>query len=145
MQGQADDSRPKAWFLPSLVEVAKASGLRPTVTLHLGGLLVTGELIDGKTYFDELVVGVDETITDPSVKSRLKTVLSEFGDRYNHPPPAVPPPAEPEHIHLRGAKVMDVNGACLPVAGGASWRIQLSAVQAFTLDLLTTTARRGGQ
>ena len=132
---------PKTWFLAQLVEVARAAGLRPTVTVNVGGLLLTGELVDGKTYFDDLTLAVQETVTDPAVARKLTDLLGEYGNRENRPSPS-PPPGEPPHIHLRAARAIDINGTSLPASGGASWRVQLNAVQAFSLDLLATAAPR---
>lgn len=131
---------PKAWFLQQLMDVATAAGLRPTVTLNVGGLLLSGELVDAKTHFEELAVAVQETVTDAAVARKLNDLLGEYANRENRP--SAPPSGEPAHIHLRAAKAIDINGVSLPVSGGASWRVQLSAVQAFSLDLVATNAPR---
>lgn len=45
--GSAQDATPAAskWFLPNFMAVTNRIGLRPNVTLNVGGLLISGELI----------------------------------------------------------------------------------------------------
>jgi hypothetical protein len=126
-------THPQAWFLPSLLEVARTAGLRPAVTLSVGGILIAGELVDQKTYFDELAVEIDETLTGvltPDAAAQLKQLLARFGT--GQPPSAA---GEPDHIHLRIAKVYHPSGSPMPANGGAYWRVRLSAIDGFSLDM----------
>ena len=84
-----EQPKPFAEFLPELVKVGKAAGFRPGVTLCVGGALISGELIDGAEYFNELVT---ETTAVPSealssqAAAQLTTLFQQFAARYTRPP-----------------------------------------------------------
>jgi len=130
-------ARPTSWFLQRLVEVTSEVGVRPMVTLTVGGLLVTGELIDGKTYFNEMSEAVTEELPPGSVASSLEALLAEFAAKRTTPGSDTSAADEPLHVHIRGARVFDPSGSAVPAVGGASWRVKLSAVDAVSLNLFT--------
>jgi hypothetical protein len=131
-------SHPHSWFLPDLVQVAQGAEPRPAVTLTVGGLLVTGELVDGQTWFAELASRTDAIpadALDPALVSRLKQLLGGFAARYRNPGQGEPASGEPEHLHLRNARVYHPSGSPIPSGEGVLWRVRLSAVDSFSLDL----------
>lgn len=130
--------RPHSWFLPDLVQIAQGAEPRPFVTLTAGGLLVTGELVDGEAWFAELAERTDSIPAgsiDPALVARLKQLLTGFAARYQHPGQGEPASGEPEHLHLRNAKVYHPSGSPIPSGEGVLWRVRLSAVEGFSLDL----------
>ena len=140
-QAGAPDPTPPAsrWFLPNFMAVTSRAGLRPTVTLNVGGLLVAGELIDVQTYFDELAAVTNEElggVVSPEALAQLNTLFGEFRDRAERPEgSAGSGPHEPTHIHPRNARVYQPGGTPAPAAGGVAWRVRLDAVQGFSLDV----------
>lgn len=117
-------------------------GVRPMVTLTVGGLLVTGELIDGETYFSEMSEAVAEELPSGPVASTLEALLAEFAAKVATPGSDSSAAGEPLHVHIRGARVFDPSGAALPAVGGASWRVRLTAVDAVSLNLATPARAR---
>jgi len=142
-----DEPKPFAEFLPELVKVGKASGFRPGVTLCVGGTLISGELIDGAEYFNQLVTettAVPSESLSPQAAAQLTTLFQQFAARYTRPP-ADPVPAqggETEHIHLRNARIRLLDGNDLLAGPKGLWRVRLTAVDAATLGLLPVAQQR---
>ncbi len=133
------------WFLQSIVSTASLIG--PSLILNVGGLLIAGELIDGKTYFEEFAREIEEPLREAFVRTfsreeagqsgaQIADSFRKFGDIYN-------PPAEgekdsrarthPSYVHLKNAKVYDPSGNSIPNNRGTLWRVRLTAVDGFTL------------
>jgi hypothetical protein len=140
--GNTQDATPAAsnWFLPNFMAVTNRIGLRPTVTLNVGGLLISGELIDARTYFTELTTVTNEELEDvisQDALNQLNALFAAFRERADHPgnAPGQSASHEPTHLHLRNARVYQPGGAAAPAAGGVSWRVRLDAVDGFSLDM----------
>ncbi len=137
---------PLAWFLPSLVAATRGTELRPAVTLTVGGLLITGELIDAATYYGDLRTQIQEALVDASqdLRDRLQRLLGDFEhlDTQSDKGGAHWERAEPAQIYVRIAQVFHPSGEPIPVTGGYTWRISLRAVEAFSLDLPPITQRQ---
>lgn len=139
-QGVTPGPAPFPWFLPSLVELSQKTGLKPVVTLSVGGLLISGELIDGKSYFEELI---RQTRTTPAeavseaIRNSLMELYQSFAARYDRPGqgPEHAAHAEPPHLHFRTARVYHPSGTPIPSGGGLMWRVRVDAVDGFTLGL----------
>ena len=138
----AEQPKPFSEFLPELIKVGKAANFRPGVTLCVGGTLISGELIDGAAYFNELVT---ETTTVPSeslnpeAAKQLTSLFQHFAERYTRPPAdpgQAQGPVESEHIHLRNARIRLSDGSDLQAGPKGLWRVRLNAVDAATLGLL---------
>ena len=130
---------PQAWFLPSLLEISSRAGLQITVTVSVGGLLIAGEIVDSQAFFGGLATKIEEApqdALDPATAAQLKELFARFGAGAG-PGKGEPSNAgEPDHIHLRGAKVYHPSGKPIPTAvEGAMWRVRLSAIDGFSLDL----------
>ena len=138
----AEQPKPFSEFLPELVKVGKATGFRPGVTLCVGGTLISGELIDGAAYFNELVTEiktVPSEVLSPEAAKQLTALFQHFAERYTRPP-ADPGQAqgavESEHIHLRNARLRLLDGSDLLAGPKGLWRVRLNAVDAATPGLL---------
>ncbi|HJP92381.1 MAG TPA: hypothetical protein VJ875_10525 [Pyrinomonadaceae bacterium] len=142
-----EEPKPFAEFLPELVKAGKAAGFQPAVTLCVGGTLISGELIDGAEYFNQLIAettAVPPEALTPQVATQLTTLFQNFASRYTRPP-ADPPPqgaVESEHIHLRNARIRLLDGRDLLAGPRGLWRVRLSAVDAATLGLLPAAQQR---
>ena len=136
-----EEPKPFSQFLPELIKVGKATAFRPAVTLCVGGTLISGELIDGATYFNELMTETKAAPSDtlsPEAATRLISLFQNFADRYMHPPADSVPvqgAVESEHIHLRNARIRLLDGTDLRVGPKGLWRVRLNAVDASTLGL----------
>lgn len=140
--GSAQDATPAAsnWFLPNFMAVTNRVGLRPTVTLNVGGLLISGELIDAQTYFSDLSTVTNEELKDvlsQDALNQLDALFEAFRERAEHPgnAPGQSASHEPRHLYLRNARVYQPGGSSAPAAGGVSWRVRLDAVDGFSLDM----------
>ena len=141
-----EEPKPFSEFLSELVKVAKATGLRPPVTLSVGGMLISGELIDGAEYFNELLTetrAVPSEVLNPQTAVQLTTLFQNFAARYTRPPSdPVPGQGESEYIHLRNARIRISDGSDLQVGLKGLWRVRLNAVGAATLGLLQVAQER---
>lgn len=138
----ADEPKPFSEFLPELVKVGKGASFQPGVTLCVGGTLISGELIDGAAYFNELVTetrAVPSEALNPETAKQLVALFQHFANRYTRPP-ADPGQTlgavESEHIHLRNARIRLLDGSDLLAGPKGLWRVRLNAVDAATLGLL---------
>ena len=98
------------------------------ITLTVGGLLVTGELISAKTYMDEFLHGTlrDKMRFAIEANDSLKQQIENA------------PVGEDGFIHLRNAKFLLPTGQP-PVPGvgnGVLWRGRLDSVDGFFVGLL---------
>jgi hypothetical protein len=141
-----EEPKPFSEFLPELVKVGKATGFWPAVTLSVGGTLISGELIDGADYFNELVTetrAVPSVVLSTQAATQLITLFQNFAARYTRPPSeSVPAQGESEHIHLRNAHIRLSDGSDLLVGTRGLWRVRLNAVDAATLGLLPVAQER---
>lgn len=128
------------WLLPGLVELAARTGLRPAVTITVGGFLVSGELVDARTYFEALaaqVASVPAGALDDEARQALTELLGRFAARDEGPGGGERSAnAEPPHVHLLNARVFHPAGAPVPARGTLPWRVRLDAVEALTLRSL---------
>src|SRR4051794_14943087 len=114
-----EEPKPFSEFLPELAKAGKGAGFQPAVTLCVGGTLISGELIDGATYFNELVTettSVPSEALSPQAAAQLITLFQQFVGRYTRPPTDSVPAqgaVESEHIHLRNARIRLSDGSDL--------------------------------
>ncbi len=131
------------WFLQHLVSMTNQFQLFFPVTLSVGGVLISGEIVDGKTYFDEFAALMKERLSNISGEqfaTHMGEIYRSAGDRYlqsaseGEERPAV---SEPNYIHLRKAKLFHAGGASIPRGEGVLWRVRLGAIDGFTLGSLS--------
>lgn len=129
------------WFLVHLVELA-SDGVSIGVTLHVGGLIISGEMISGKSYFEEFsskLLGASYAGHDPEENKNFLAEgfksLTAIYDRPEDAPEDWQPP-RPAFVHLRGARVFSAAGSPIPQEG-ALWRGRITAVDAFSLGSLS--------
>lgn len=128
------------WFLPSLLATAKKAGQRPAVTLSVGGLLIAGELIGAREYFEELAARArDAAPGSPGgdAAAQLEALFRKFAASASKAEEVDEHSAHarPYFIHLRSARVYHPGGDPIPAQGGMMWRVRLGAVDGFTLGL----------
>jgi hypothetical protein len=116
------------WYLQRLVALANEHEVHIGMTLVVGGSLVTGTLIGGKTYFDSFA---DAFTTgwpgDDTSKAAMRDYFggpaSMYGDAKSG--------ENPQFIHLKNASVRTLQGA-IPT-NGFLWRGRISEVSGFSL------------
>ncbi|CAB3650742.1 MAG: gas vesicle protein [Achromobacter sp.] len=123
-------------FLQFLVNLVNNGGQLKSigVTLQMGGMLVSGEIVSGAEYFDRFAETFADSLSDADGQARqsVRTSLAELGDVFRLPQPAEP---LPNYIHLADALFFTADGT--PIAGQPTlWRGRSSAVDGFILGRL---------
>jgi hypothetical protein len=129
------------WFLQTIVAYANV-GFEIGLTLMVGGLTVSGVLISGKKYFEELGESVRAAKSQsPEMMNTLAETWSSFSRIYEKPEGAsddwLLPPAS--YIHLRSAYVFAPGAGHLPTGKGTLWRGRVAAVDGFAIGNLTVS------
>ncbi|RQZ14056.1 gas vesicle protein [Burkholderia sp. Bp9031] len=126
-----DRPPPIDWTLKFLVDLANNHGVEMGVILTIGGSVVTGTLIGGKKYFEELADKVGNAWPGSAeVKEEMRKVFAQPASLYEN---GGPPSAS--YIHLKDAKFVQPT-AVFP-AHGILWRGRLSEVSGFSIGSLT--------
>ena len=113
-------SRPVDCFLQSLVEIVNDESADIPITLSVGGLLISGDMIGGRTYFDEFARRFKDGFRDISseTSSTIEETFKRLGDVYDpiqkesQGSAAIP---KPYLIHLKDAQIYQ-SGAGLPLS-----------------------------
>lgn len=124
----------KDWFLQMLVGLAN-DGMGVSLTLNVGGLLVTGNLVSGKEYFLEFGKIFAKSI-DPEdgqnardIRESYKTMAEDIYDQKDGEKPS-----PPSYLHMKNAKYFSISGDSLPSNDDVSlWRGKVSEVGGFSL------------
>ena len=127
------------WFLQLLVETVKNCKLKIGITLNIGGLLLSGNLVSGKDYFEGLAKDLSSCFPNKEASARIKHALEEYAEKIysesNQGSSQIPPPA---YIHLENANFFSFNGQSLSSNGSVWWRGRMSEIQGFILGTLKT-------
>lgn len=127
------------WFLQSVISLAN-SGAEIGMTLTVGGAVVSGMLVGGKTYFKELaemIRGADDQDeeVDPMLDA-IATSWEKLSEIYDKPEGATEEwsPGPFGYIHLRNARVYAPGGGVLPSSpSGVLWRGRLTQISGFAI------------
>lgn len=120
------------WMLRYLVNLANQQGLQMGITLQVDGMLVSGILVGGQTYFEGITQNIseamgasEETKSIPELFQRInKAVQTEAGADKPMPPPA--------YIHLKNTYFFNTaNDTPIPNGEGVWWRGKLAQVSGF--------------
>lgn len=118
------------WYLQALVNIVNGKDIEFPVTLFVGGLIVSGQLVSGHRYFEEGLCeqfskffGKDQVGSDEAIKN-----LTSPGDIYRQPKDDNQP--GPQYIHLRCARVFAPGQQPIP-SEGSWWRGRLASVDGF--------------
>lgn len=126
------------WLLRYLVDAANQKGLQIGITLQVGGMLVSGVLVSGQTYFDNITSDISEALAGNDQTKGIAEMF-ESVNRAIHAgtTPDVPTPT-PAYIHLKDAYFFhSADSAPIPNGQGVWWRGKLSQVAGFFLGNLS--------
>ena len=124
----------KDWFLQELVIMANSgNNISFGITLNVGGFLVSGHLIGGKTYFEGFGADFVSNFDDNDAAEKVKAT---FVQRGNDIYPSNENQSPPAYIHMREARFYNTSGNPIPGNRGVWWRGRLSAVDGFSLGVL---------
>lgn len=103
------------------------------ITLNVGGILISGELISTKRYLSEFLGGV--------LRDKMKSVLEEHPDLKQRVEDA--PEGKDEFIHLRDARFFLPSQRPVPGSSeGVLWRGALEGVDGFFIGRLDVSEGR---
>jgi len=128
------------WFLSYLIGFADDLGSELGITLVVGGTYLTGTLISGRTYFEELGAMMKKIGGQGTDNG-----LTSLGEQYEQFATLVPKLAENEewkprpraYIHLRNVKMLISENKFAPTTEAVLWRGKLSAVEGFIVGTMS--------
>jgi len=131
------------WFLEELVARANENGDGVSITLIMGGFLVSGSLMGGKEYFEalgqEMADSAKDFVDEPEHAEFYGKSFSQFADIYDEidgdDEDKKPRPA-PSFIHLSNARFYVPGGNPIPGNKGVLWRGRLAQVSGFNIGIL---------
>lgn len=152
-----EDAREKAkqdgvsvdWHFQSLISLANNNALGISVTLSVGGSIVTGTLIGGAEYFQLFSEQISSNIADEEAKRTVRESYAQLGEIYaqnleitegeNGDSATEERPLDylgPQYVHLKDAQIISTSGQTLPSNEGALWRFKVNTVDGFSLGRL---------
>jgi hypothetical protein len=130
------------WFLSQLLGLFNRLKLEMGISITVGGVLISGTVIDGATYFKEVAKGF---ASGRSNIPRVNEFFAKFAEDYSTIYDATEEEkadlfsAHPaNYIHLKDAKFFTPGGV-LPGNQGLLWRGRLAAVEGFTFGVLSAS------
>jgi len=145
------DQPPVDFLLQAIVDLANTTGIEMGITLCVGGMVVSGVLISGKTYFEEIANDTLQS-SGPADQAEVRQGLSDYlgnlgkliyGQTVNEEQAGNKGDQImkrlPRYIHLRNAKVFHNSGQPMPENRGLWWRGRLSAVDGFSFGVLSAS------
>ena len=136
-ENQAENTTPKTDvdnFLQSLVSIVNQTNTSIRITLNVGGLIIFGELISVKSYFEgvarEMISAHADYATKDAFQQSFKQICAQ------HEPLSSEASTEnkqlPVFVHLKNAKTFLASELASPTDKGIWWRGRLSAVDGFS-------------
>ena len=127
------------WFIQSLVNVANVAPLSFGVTLQVSGLLVSGYLVSGKTYFEaigqQIVSGVSQ---NAALADQMRKMFATFESAYPNDPGQSERPV-PQFVHLQNARFYSTDGTPVPSNEGVWWRGRISQISGIVIGILNVS------
>lgn len=133
MRGDVEHGQPieeQDWFLTSLVSIVNKLEVQPSITLFVGGMMVSGQLMSDKRYFEELGRRWDAALGEQIGESPTEEFAGPFKDGAATPEP-------PSYIHLQGARMSIPGVRSSRSSEPIYWRGLLRAVDGFFMGELT--------
>jgi len=125
------------WFLQSLVSIVNKSDISFGITLFVGGVLVSGQLVGGKKFFEGFGATFGGALSDPQAAAETSENFAKFGNIYVSEDGSYKQDTEsPHYIHLQDARRFHPSGAPIPSNGGVWWRGRIREVAGFNLGSL---------
>lgn len=155
-QHPEDEFHDQDWFLRFLVRLVNLSDTSLSITLTVGGTLVSGELVGGRTYF----MGVKRSFLsamrkgmtpDESVANETLQMFDDYFDSVISIYPESFEDREEEHeeaerevvfLHMTNVRFFQPGGEPIPTppGEGVSWRGRISRVDGFSLGSMQVTS-----
>jgi hypothetical protein len=121
------------WFLQSLVETINGSEAELGITVQVGGLLVSGQLISGHRWFEAFAEQIASGVADAEGREDVRAAYASYADVYRGEHSDLDETPLPQYIHLRDARYFGSDGAAVPSSQGVLWRGRIACVAGFHL------------
>jgi hypothetical protein len=131
------------YLLRELVAMAnRAPTISFGITLSVNGSVITGNLVSGYRYFNGLADSFVSTLPDGEDKESLRRYLASPAQLYRAPTDKsteanAASESDPHFVHLEDARIW-LGADFAPTGVGTLWRCKISAVDGFTLGLMST-------
>jgi len=125
------------WLLRAIIKNYSQSGYEIGVTLTVGGSVISGLLISGRSYFAELAkMLVSNSVSEDDIFAELADDLGGLGAEIYDKPTDAPDDWQQSpitFIHLKGARFHAPGHAGIPLKDGFLWRGKLASIDAFSI------------
>ena len=136
--GEAQPVAMVDWFLQSFINLANnpSASVEMSVTLHVGGFLVSGTLVGGKKYFEGIAQVLAAANTNmPDLAESWKSIAN-YGNIYEGSAEQNEVEKNPQYIHLQNASTFSTAGAPIQAGPGGWWRGRLTQISGFSFGSL---------
>ncbi|KGK58581.1 hypothetical protein FHR53_000663 [Xanthomonas arboricola] len=134
----AFDGQSVDWYLQKLVGIANSSDAQFGITLFVDGIIVSGQLVSGKQYFEAFAQEFSAAYPgDAEEREEIRRAFASHASIYDSEDDAQQSSAPPQFIHLIDARCFSPAGQPLPSNRGVLWRGKVNAVSGFTLGSLS--------
>ncbi|CAG4905899.1 gas vesicle accessory protein GvpU [Paraburkholderia saeva] len=128
------------WFLRSLVSMVNSSDTTFGITLNVSGMLISGQLVGGKQYFEGFAATFAGAIQDPSEADSIREGFASHGSVYVNTDGTYKQDMEaPSYVHLKNCRYFHPSGNPIPGNGGVWWRGRIREVGGFALGELSSS------
>lgn len=126
------------WLLQRVVEYANRFNLQTSITLQTGGMLVSGNIIGGATYFKKFSEGFGDALARvPGFEEASESSRKLFGSYkslYEYPEDGGAEIPGPTFIHLENVRFVVPGNRTLNVGEESLWRGRISEISGFTFS-----------
>jgi hypothetical protein len=124
------------WFIQQLVNISNIAPLSFGVTLQVSGLLVSGYLVSGKSYFEAIGNQIISDIPkDAALVDQMRNMFATFESAYPNGTSQGERPL-PQFIHLQNARFYSTEGTPVPSNQGVWWRGRISEISGIVIGIL---------
>jgi hypothetical protein len=125
------------WFLVWHIWEAETQGISKPVTIWLNGTVISGYIVSGKQYFEELGQSYVDAASGDSDAANLQRSLGQsyarFSELYDPERPVDLADFKPSYLHLSGARTFVGANFTIPSTSGALMRVRLASVDGFIM------------
>ncbi|WP_115515038.1 MULTISPECIES: gas vesicle accessory protein GvpU [Xanthomonas] len=134
----AFDGQSLDWYLQKLVATVNTSNVQFGITLFVEGIIVSGQLVSGKQYFEAFAQEFSAAYPgDAEEKEDIRHAFASHASIYDSEDDAQQSSRPPQFIHLIESRCFSPGGQPLPSNRGVLWRGKVNAVSGFTLGSLS--------
>jgi hypothetical protein len=109
------------------------------VTLQVSGLLVSGYLVSGKSYFEaigqQIVSGLAQ---NAALEDQMRKMFATFESAYPNDAGQSERPV-PQFVHLQNARFYSTDGTPVPSNEGVWWRGRISQISGIVIGILNVS------